>query len=123
MKPALTIEQAQKVSDVWASFVEFTQGSLMMAFRSSIPESFLPYPKAVIHQAMDIVVDLYAEDQPEVAKAASSSLVSLEALYKPDEEALEQFANKSRNKAFINSIERVVNKQQKRSLGYLLQNY
>ncbi len=122
-KAELSLEQADRVREVWGIFLEFTNGTLLTVFRGAIPESLLPYPKPIIEEALTLLEEHWrAEGNTAAADAMASSQSGL-VLYVPDSQALNETTKKLSNKEMLESVKQNINNQQKRNLEYLLQNY
>ena len=88
----MTFDKANKIVHIGGAYLEYCQGRLHSIFLSNIPESFLPFPKETIEEALNIVAEHHHNmgNQDEV-KLLQKSMGWL-LCYKDDEEAVLQAA-------------------------------
>jgi hypothetical protein len=88
----MTFDEANKIVHIWGTYLEYCQGRLHSIFFSHIPESFLPFPKDTIEEALNIVAKHYHNmgnrDQVKLLQRSMGCLL----FYEDDEEALLQAA-------------------------------
>lgn len=100
----MTLDQASEISRIWSLHLEHSFGKLNFIFMASIPESFLPFPKDVIEEALNILAEEQHKygnrDAVEGVKAAGAFLVA----YKDDQEAILQAAKRFSNPEWCNAV-------------------
>ncbi len=88
----MTLNEAVKIIQVWGKYLEYSSAKLMLIFASNIPESFLPFPRKTLEEALNIAAEHYRKmGNDKVVKAMQNSIGFLEA-YRDDEEAILQAA-------------------------------
>jgi hypothetical protein len=89
--------EANKIWNIWRHWYwpcHFILGSI---FFGSVPESYLPYPKEVLEEAINIIAKRYwDEGDKKMSDTIQDTMGSLLA-YEKDEEALESLAKLSSN--------------------------
>lgn len=100
----MTLEEANKIVRVWGTYLEYVHEKLNFVFGSSVPESFLPFSKDVLEEAINIVTEHYynLDDQKAVKDLQGS--VGYLFKYKDDEKAVLQTAKMFNNKKWRESI-------------------
>lgn len=85
----MTLEDAEKIYEVWKVYLEF-HDKLFRIFIGKIPESFLPFPKDILVEALGIIGNTYFQIALAKDKENFKEIyLSLGALYVDDEEAIE----------------------------------
>lgn len=93
----MTLEQANKIVNIWGKHLEYANSKLMYIFSTSIPESFLPFPKETIEEASNIVAKSYHDiGNQEAVKTIQSAIVFLTS-YVNDDKAILQAARNFNN--------------------------
>jgi hypothetical protein len=83
----MTFDKANKIVQIWGRYLEYCS-KLNLIFGSYIPESFLPFPKDILEEALNIVAEHYHNlGNINHVKLLQGSIATL-AGYKDDEEAL-----------------------------------
>ena len=84
----MTLQQADKIIQIWGKYLEYVSRINFSIFMSSIPESTLPFPREVIMEATEIMIKYHINNSNQAAvdslEACSASLLA----FKPDEEAI-----------------------------------
>jgi len=88
----MTINEANKIFKDWQEYAEIND-KLMKFFMTGIPESFLPYPKKTLEEALNIVAKDYFDSGDRKASDAIADTISFLLFYKNDEEALDAITN------------------------------
>lgn len=84
----MTLEKADKIVNIFGKHMEHTQGKLIFIFSTHIPESFLPFPRDVLEEALNIVATHhYDMGNQKAVELIQNSIMSL-SFYKNDEEAV-----------------------------------
>lgn len=104
----MTLEEANKITNLWGKYLEHTHGKLGRLFFNKIPESLLPYPKKVIEEACNIMAEHYFKlGNKEAVNTFEGSSMLLE-LYANDEESLieavKRFSNPKTRKAVLSIL-------------------
>lgn len=100
----MTLEKAQKIVHIWGVYVEYFQSKLTILFGSSIPESFLPFPKETIEAANNIMAAYYYKlGNKEVVKVLEETICWLDG-YQKDEEAIVETVKKFKDKKMRDAI-------------------
>jgi hypothetical protein len=86
----MTFDEAEKVFNSWRSYVEISD-KLSKIF-SKLPESFLPYPKDISEEALNIMAERYWNNGDKETSKAIQTIQATLCEYVKDEEALEQMA-------------------------------
>jgi hypothetical protein len=84
----MKIEEAIKIYEVWQLWFWPFHSLLFSIFHSNIPESFLPYPKNILYEALDEILKLHNENSKEY-EAINFTKSSLLCMYSNDKEAFE----------------------------------
>ena len=90
----MNIIEADKIFKNWSKWFWPCHFILHSIFLSKIPESFLPYPKDVLEEALNITAKLYYDAGDFQASKDIQSSIAYLYRYTKDEEALQQ-ASKS----------------------------
>ena len=86
----MTFIEADKIFKTWSRWYWSSHFMLHAIFISKIPESFLPYPQAIIEEALNIVSEYYHKSGVlQMSKNIQETMVGL-LYYVKDEEALQQ---------------------------------
>ncbi len=84
----MDIKKAQKIVHIWGVHMEYFQSKLTIIFSSQIPESFLPFPKATLEEAINIIAKHYHNmGDKEAVNTLERSAAWLSA-YEDDEKAI-----------------------------------
>lgn len=89
----MTIAEAIKIYEVWQQWFWPFHSLLFSIFQSNIPESFLPYPKNILYEALDEILKLYNEDSKEY-EAINFTKSSLLCFYSNDKDAFDMCLKK-----------------------------
>jgi|GEM_PF-924168 len=104
----MTFEDAEKVVGVYGKFLEYAFGRFNLLFFGRIPESFLPYSKRHLMEALNMVAEDYDKrgdkNRLQLIREVSANLIG----FIDDEKALlwtnECFTDEERRKIIIESI-------------------
>lgn len=104
----MTIREAGKIVEIWGRYLEFCS-KLIVVFGHKIPDSFLPFPKDILDEAIDIIIDQYhKEGNKHMINVLEESRYDLYIRYVNDEEALinaaEMFSNSELRQALATSL-------------------
>ena len=55
----MTRDEASKIVVTWGKYVEYIYAKHLVVFGSNIPESLLPFPKATLKEALNMVADYH----------------------------------------------------------------
>jgi len=89
--------EANKIYNIWKQWYWPCHFILDSIFFGSIPESYLPYPKEVLEEALNIVAKCYwDEGDKKMFDTIQDTMASL-LVYGKDEEALQSLAKLSSN--------------------------
>jgi len=55
----MTLDEAQKIVNIYSIFLHHVSGKLIYVFGTNIPESFLPFPIKILEEALNIVAKHY----------------------------------------------------------------
>jgi len=84
----MNIEEADEIFESWKNYIEISDK--MRQVFTEIPESFLPYPKDILIEALDIMTKEYrAEGKLDAAEDIQNSIIWHLSAYKEDAVALE----------------------------------
>ena len=88
----MTLEEANKIVNIWGKYLECISGKLAFVFGSGIPESFLPFPKDTLLEASNIMAEYHHnngdKEKVDLLQGAAAEILA----YKDDEEAIIQAA-------------------------------
>lgn len=88
----MTNKEAVKIFIRWQKFLEFAD-KFNLLFTDCIPESFLPYPREVLIEALNIVADVhYNSGDIQTTKDIQDTMARFLWPSKKDEEAIESMA-------------------------------
>jgi len=83
----MTLEKASKIIEIYGIHLEYCS-KLIYVFSSSIPESFLPFPKGIIEEAANVLAEHHFKNGNKIAvnsiENAKAALIS----YIDDEKAI-----------------------------------
>lgn len=86
----MQFDEADKVFKTWSKWYWPCHFMLRAIFIGKIPESFLPYPKNVLEEALNIIAkDYYDKGDVETSRGIQGAIAYLGS-YAEDEKALEQ---------------------------------
>lgn len=103
----MNLDKAEVIRQAWGYFLEHYASKFMVYFSSGVPESFLPYTKKEITEAVSLFAsELEAEGQNEAAETLKSSLSYL-VMYTDDETALSKLRNNLNNPAYLKTALKV----------------
>lgn len=88
----MTIDEANKIVQIWGRYLEYMHGKLSFIFGTRIPESFLPFPLRTLEKAINIVAEHYHNIGDQESVKIIQSDIGLLTAYTDDEEALLQAA-------------------------------
>jgi hypothetical protein len=89
--------EAFEIYKVWAKWCYPYHQLLFSVFQSDIPESFLPYPKQILEEALNAISEIYFNSGKKELSNAIQNTIPFLLFYKDDETAL-------KNSAFCFSI-------------------
>jgi len=84
----MTLEKAQKIVNIWGIYIEYFQSKLTILFRNHIPESFLPFPKETLEDAINIIAEYYHNSEDKKAVNVLEESACWLTTYVKDEEAI-----------------------------------
>jgi hypothetical protein len=88
----MTIDEANKIFKDWQEYQEIND-KLGRFFMCGIPESFLPYPKDTLEEALNIVAKAYFDSgNRKISESIQETMATLIG-YKNDEEVYDQITN------------------------------
>ena len=88
----MTLDKASKIVNIWGVYLEYIGGKLNIIFGAYIPESFLPFPKETLEEALNTVAEYHHNmGNKDRVKALHAGIGCLTG-YKDDEETLLQAA-------------------------------
>ena len=74
----MTLEEADKIIQIWGKYVEYAHGKLFIVFGNYIPESFLPFSIDTIEEASNIIGEYHHNQGNEkVVEAIRSTAIAL----------------------------------------------
>lgn len=88
----MTFEKANKIVQIWGKYLEYASGKLMSAFGARIPESFLPFPKKTLEEALNIIAEYHHNNGNQDKVKLIQETAVLLTTYIDDEEAFLQAA-------------------------------
>jgi hypothetical protein len=103
-KNAMTLNEADKIVQIWGRFIEYMSGKLMHIFGAQIPESFLPYPKDTIEEALNIIAEYHHKAGNHQAVQHLQTTLAHLIMYVDDEEALLQASRNFNNPSWRDAI-------------------
>lgn len=115
----MTLEEADIIRKDWGKFLEITNGSLMMLFFTKIPESFLPYPKETIEEALNVVAEHFHNLGNAEAVNTVQATIPFLMSYVPDKEAIEQLKTNLSNQKYVDVILPNLGEKQREQLKYI----
>lgn len=115
----MSLESADAIRMDWAKFLELTNGSLMMVFIAAIPQSFLPYPKEAIEEAMDVSIQQFSKNGDDKAVELCKATLPFLDNYIDDKEAIEKASNFFNNKNFLEVVLPHLGETQRKQFEYL----
>ena len=84
----MTFNEASKITQIWGRCLEYFGGKLLIVFGARIPESFLPFPKNTLKEALNIMIECHnKQGNQQVVDGLKMSLGAL-TMYVDDEEAI-----------------------------------
>jgi hypothetical protein len=93
----MTLNEASKITQIWGRYLEYVSGKLIFVFGASIPESFLPFTKDTLEEALNIMIEYHHkrgnQRVVEHIQAGAAHLIA----YVDDEEAILQAAKNFNN--------------------------
>jgi len=123
----MNLEVADAIRQDFGKYLELTHGRLLALFLAKIPESFLPYPKDTIEEALNAVAEhFHNQANVEAVDAMQTATASL-TYYTKDEEAVKQFLSLWGNKEMQKEILKIalpnLKKAQQAQLQYIIDKY
>jgi len=100
----MTLNEADKIVKIWGKYLEYSSGKLVLIFDSYIPESFLPFPKKILEEALNIVAEHYHGMGDNEAAELMQRGIALLLGYTDDEEAILQAAKTFNNPKWREAI-------------------
>lgn len=89
----MTIAKANEIFEVWQQWYWPFHSLLFSMFQSNIPESFLPYPKNILYEALEEILKLYNENSKEY-EAINFTKSSILCFYTNDKDAFDMCLKK-----------------------------
>ena len=90
----MNFTEANKIFKIWSKWYWPSHFILHSVFLNKIPESFLPYQKNVLEEALNIIAKQYYDNGDfKVSKNIQESIASL-AAYVRDDDALQQVSDR-----------------------------
>lgn len=89
----MKIEEAIKIYEIWQQWSWPFHSLLFSIFQSNIPESFLPYPKDVLNEALEEILNLYSTNSKEF-EAVNYTKSSLQWSFSDGKDALDLYKRK-----------------------------
>jgi len=99
----LTIEEAQNIVSIWGTYLEYST-VLRFMFSTSIPESLLPYPIAIIQGALNKMEALYYKKGLHEAVKLLEETEMLLIQYTDDNEAIGEAISLFSNKKWLEAM-------------------
>lgn len=115
----MNLKKADIVRIDWGRFLEMINGTLMVIFLNKIPQSFLPYPKSDIREALNISCQYFTSIGNEEAVRVIKTTIPFLDFYINDEEALKLAAKKFTDENFLKAIVPELGDRQKKQLEFL----
>lgn len=100
----MTFEEANQIMNFWGDFLAESFGKLNMLFAPDIPESFLPYPKDVLLEALNIMGKYYFDKSDKRKENLLRETAALLPLFCNDEQAITKAAKKFNNSKWKRSF-------------------
>lgn len=88
----MTLEDADKIVNIWGIYLEYIHGKLSIVFGPQIPESFLPFSSEILEEAINIVAEHYHNIGDKEAMATLQSGIGLLTWYIDDKDSIAQSA-------------------------------
>ena len=88
----MTFDEASKIVQIWGRYLEYVSGKVAFLFGASIPESFLPFPKDTLLEALNIVAEHHHKTGNQRGVKLMQETAAALIAYVDDEEALLQAA-------------------------------
>jgi hypothetical protein len=108
----MTLKDADKIAHIWGRYLEYCS-KLACVFSSSVPESFLPFPKNTLEEALNIMAEHYHKTGNKRGVELMQETVCLLIMYKDDEEALLEAAKKFTDPKYRESFIPMLKQMQK----------
>ncbi len=86
----MTTKEADNIFKVWQQWFWPFHSLLFSLFQSNIPESFLPYPKDILNEALDIILQRYNQNSKEY-EAINITKSAVLSFYENDKDAFDMF--------------------------------
>lgn len=110
----MTFEDADKIVDIWIIYIEHMSEKITLIFSPNIPESFLPFPKEILEEAINIHFDLGNHKLVRMLQDTIGALIE----YKDDKDSLLKAAkswnNENWSKAMLPIFKEAQNEWMKR---------
>lgn len=100
----MTLEEANKIVNIWGRYLEYSSGKLNLIFGAYIPESFLPFKINILEEAINIVAEYHHDLGDKKAVKDLQSTIGYLLGYKDDEEAVLQTAKMFSNKKWRDAM-------------------
>jgi len=85
----MTLDEANRIVRIWGAYLEYCHDRLQALFIANIPESLLPYPPAMLEEALNIIAKHYHDigdyDKSKLIQKSFDALL----LYDNDEESIQ----------------------------------
>jgi hypothetical protein len=115
----MTIYEAKKISNIWSQWYCPTHFILFSIFGHHIPESFLPYPKDILEEALNIVAKLYYNNGDYQASKDIQESRSSFFTYEKDADALNRASKDFSNLEIMETRLRMISSFKKEWEGWL----
>jgi hypothetical protein len=85
----MKLESADKITSIWARYIQDTHPKLLYVFGVDIPESFLPFPIKTLEDAINIQAEYWHDlGVPKEKIVMLQSTIGIFSCYRNDEDAL-----------------------------------
>jgi len=88
----------------WGKYLEVIHGKLMLVFMSKIPESFLPFPKEMIEEAVNKIAEQHWNQGNKQAVETLQSTIPFLMAYANDEDAFASAAERFKDKKYLDVV-------------------
>lgn len=86
----MTFTEAEKIFEVWQQWFWPFHSLLFSIFQSNIPESFLPYPKNILSESLEVILKLYDNNENSKEYEAINTTKSFLCFYVNDKDAFDR---------------------------------
>ena len=89
----MTLNEENKIFKEWKEYQEINDKLMKFFMFSGIPESFLPYPKETLEEALNIVAKAHFDAGDYKTSETIKTTISFLIFYKKDEEVFDNITN------------------------------